>query len=187
MDNNMKAASKRILLYLVCILTLTSCNGAVLKSLRGLFKSFKSVPTKELVRRVPKTVPKSAKKSLEWTQGIDDVVRSVVNNNDSSLFSSPDMTPKYVAPKYNSGTNSFDPDYSPYKTGIRPRTKTEVYAPFKFETHDLTVPKVDLAPRSNGVNLNRNSGGYKPNPYMGTSTQLQLNKPATLYPNSGLQ
>lgn len=162
---------KRILLYLLCLVAITSCNGAALKSFRGLIKR---VPTKELVRKVPKTMPKSGKKSLEWTQGIDDVVRSVVNNNDSSLFSSPDMTPKYVTPKYNSGTNSFDPDYSPYKTGIRPRTKTEVYAPFKFETHDLTVPKVDLAPRSNRVNLNRNGGGYKPNPYMGTSTQLQL-------------
>ena len=137
-----------------------------------------------MVRRVPKTVPRSGKKSLEWTRSIDDIVRVV---DDSSFFSSPEVTPKHVTPKYNGGTNSFDPDYSPYKTGYRPRVKAEVYAPFKFETHDLTIPKVDLAPKSNGVNLNRNSGGYKPNPYMGTSTQLQLNKPATLYPNSGLQ
>lgn len=169
----MKATSKRILLYLVCILTLTSCNGAALKSLRGLFKSFKSVPTKELVRRVPKTVPKSAKKP-GWVNGIDDVVRKTMSDNDSSFFSSPEMTPKYVTPKYNGGTSSFDPDYTPYKTGYRTRAKTEVYAPFKFETHDLTIPKVDLTPKSNGVNLNRNGVGYKPNPYMGTSTQLQL-------------
>lgn len=169
----MKAPMKRILLYLLCLVAITSCNGAALKSLRGLFKSFKSVPTKELVRRVPKTAPKTGEKSLGWARGIDDVVRAV-SKNDSTFFSSPEETQKYVTPKYNGDINSYQPGGN---------------APFKFKTVDVTItaPKVDLAPPSSGVNLNRNSGGYKPNPSVGTSNQLQLNKPATLYPNSGLQ
>ena len=148
----MRAHIRRILLYFVCLLVLTSCNGAALRSLRGLFKR---VPTKELVRRVPKTKPQSGKKLPKWTQGIDDVVRTM-SRSDSSSFSSPGVTPYY-----NRSTNS-------YNSGGN--------APFKFKTVDVTItaPKVDIVPDYGGVNLNRNSGGYKPNPYMGTSSQLQL-------------
>ena len=148
---------KRILLYLLCLVAITSCNGAALKSLRGLIKR---VPTKELVRKVPKTMPKSGKKSSEWINGIDDVVRAV-SRSDSSSFTSPAVTPQYVSPKYNGDINSYKPSGN---------------GPFKFKTVDVTIttPKVDIVPHYSGVNLNRNSGGYKPNPYMGTSTQLQL-------------
>ena len=153
----MKAPMKRILLYLLCLVAITSCNGAALKSLRGLIKR---VPTKELVRKVPKTMPKSGKKSSEWVNGIDDIVRAV-SRNDSTWFSSSDAIPEYVTPKYNGGINSYKPGGN---------------APFKFKTVDVTItaPKVDIVPNYSGVNLNRNGGGYKPNPYMGTSTQLQL-------------
>ena len=151
----MKEPMKRILLYLLCLVAITSCNGAALKSLRGLIKR---VPTKELVRKVPKTMPKSGKKSSEWINGIDDVVRAV-SRSDSTSFTSPGVTPQYVSPKYNGDINSYRPGGN---------------APFKFKTIDVTIPKVDIAPNSSSVNLNRNGGGYKSNPYMGTSTQFQF-------------
>ena len=141
----MNATIKRILPFLVCILALTSCRGAALKSLRGLFKS---VPGTELVRRTTKTVktaPKN-KKSFEWTRGIDDVMRAV---SDSSSFSSHEATPEYGMLKNNSGTS--------YKQGGN--------AAIKFKTIDVKIP--DIAPNYNRVNLNRNSTGYKPDPLYG--------------------
>ncbi len=140
----MNATRKRILPFLVCILALTSCRGAALKSLRGLFKS---VPGTELVRRTTKTVktaPKT-KKPFEWTRGIDDVIRAV---NDSSSSSFYEETPDVIL-KNNSGTS--------YKQGGN--------AAIKFKTIDVTIP--NIAPDYNSVNLNRNSTGYKPAPLYG--------------------
>ena len=153
----MKAALKRILVYLICSLVLTACNGAALKSLREIIKR---VPSRELVRRVPKKVPKSGKKSPKWTRGIDDIY-SAISRNDSTLFLSPVGTPKNITPKYNRRTNSFNPG---------------VNAPFESKTIDVTItaPMLDVAPNYSDVNPNRNSRGYRPNPFLGTSTQLQL-------------
>ncbi len=146
----------------LCIFALSSCSGAVLKSLRGLFKR---VPTKELVRRMPKTVPHSNKRpSLpKMSNAVDDIVQIV---SDTSLYSKKGVPPK----------NGFPSSY-----------KSNDYTPFKLKAVDVKIPDPKMnIPSYNGVTRNR-TNGYGPNSYMGMSPQLQLNTPATSFPTGGLQ
>ena len=110
----MKAHLKRILPCLCCILVLSSCSGAALKSLRGLFKR---VPTKELVRRAPKAVPHGKKPSSSGRFNFgDDIARMVKDST---------WRPAQSVPS----TNHFDP--------VRYRNSDP--APFKFKTVDVKI------------------------------------------------